>query len=134
MIIVLQGLTRLRTTAATLGGVLATGLVLGSGLLPLPCPFLAITGVNCAFCGGSRMCAALLDLDLGQALRHNAFALLVLIPIGTAVLIAMARRDLGLGTRLWPGGRAGRVAGLTLAAATLAWWVLRALPVTSLHV
>lgn len=121
--------SRLRGVARLLGVTVVTGVVLGSGVLPLACPFLILTGVNCPFCGGSRMCGALLRLDFGRALRFNAFALLVLIPIGTAMLIAVARRDLGLGTGIWPRGRAGRWALYGLGVATLAWWVLRALPV-----
>jgi hypothetical protein len=52
-------------------GVLAAGLTLsavyattGAGV---PCPFLALTGWSCPFCGGTRMGSALLHGELSAA-------------------------------------------------------------------
>jgi hypothetical protein len=125
----LAGLRRLRATAALVGVAACAFATLGTGLITVTCPFKVLTGgLNCPFCGGSRMCGALLDLDLDQALRFNAFALVVLVPVGVVVLVALARKELGLGTRVWPPGRPGRLAWQALLAATAVWWVVRDLP------
>ncbi len=45
----------------------------------LPCPFRTITGWQCPGCGVTRMCMALLRLDIAAAYAANA-ALLCLLP------------------------------------------------------
>lgn len=47
--------------------------------LSIPCPFHAITGLQCPGCGVTRMCLALLRLDVSGAWKANA-VLLVLLP------------------------------------------------------
>ena len=42
----------------------------------LPCPFRALTGWSCPLCGGTRLGAALLQLDLGAAFAANPVVLL----------------------------------------------------------
>lgn len=115
-------------TSRVVVGTGALGLLLGTGLVPVPCPFLLITGLDCPFCGGSRMIGALLTGDLAEALDYNAFALLVVVPLVAVVLVAMGRRELGLARRHWRAGRAGRVLGSVLVTTTVAWWVARNLP------
>lgn len=68
-----------------LGIVLAVGLayylfvrITGSGI---PCLFYELTGKYCPGCGVSRMCMALLRLDLIAAFRYNALIMLLL-PFG----------------------------------------------------
>jgi hypothetical protein len=53
--------------------------------LGIPCPLHTLTGLDCPFCGSTRMAAALLDGDLNAAWHFNA-AVLVLGPlIGVAI-------------------------------------------------
>lgn len=42
------------------------------------CPFLLATGYECPGCGSQRAIHSLLHLDIGAALRYNAFMLLAL--------------------------------------------------------
>lgn len=68
------------------------GLVLGIGLAYalfcgltgwyLPCPFHAVTGLWCPGCGVSRMCMALLRLDLPAAWRWNPALMVLTVPLG----------------------------------------------------
>lgn len=51
------------------------------------CPWLAITGTPCPFCGGLRSAAALLDGDLAAAAGHN---LLVAAGVPAVLLGALA--------------------------------------------
>ena len=46
----------------------------------LPCPFLAITGLWCPFCGGTRALDALASGDLGTAVSMNVLVVL-LVPL-----------------------------------------------------
>lgn len=48
--------------------------------LSIPCPFHAITGLQCPGCGVTRMCLALLRLDVSGAWKANP-ALLLLLPL-----------------------------------------------------
>lgn len=106
----------------------AFGLALGTGILRMPCPLKFLTGLDCPFCGGSRVAGALLQGDVVRALDLNAFAVLVVLPLTLVVLSAMARQELGYGTRYWPAGRLGGILGYTLLAVTLVWGVVRNLP------
>lgn len=63
-----------------------------TSLLP-PCPFLAITGLWCPFCGGTRALDALLAGDLGMALGLN-----LLVVLAVPVVVAEWAR--------WTAGRA----------------------------
>ncbi|MBE9374572.1 DUF2752 domain-containing protein [Saccharopolyspora sp. HNM0983] len=115
-------------TAGLVVAAAATGLLLASGVVPLPCPFRLATGLDCPFCGGSRMLGALLTGDLPAALGFNAVALLLVLPVVCAVLVAMARYERGRARGWWPAGRSGRVLGFALLAAVVAWGVVRNLP------
>ena len=74
---------RLRRLSAGLALVLAAGLGYAGGVhlthQALPCPFHAVTGLLCPGCGVTRMCLALLRLDISAAWQANA-VLLVLLP------------------------------------------------------
>jgi hypothetical protein len=68
----LAGLTALGLAGLCLGLLLnGTG-----GEVGLPCPLRLLTGLDCPFCGTTRMIGALLHLDAGAALRFNAPVLL----------------------------------------------------------
>lgn len=101
------------------------GLLIGTGVVSLPCWFRLATGMACPFCGGSRMVGALLHGDLSSAFHFNAFALVVVLPTVLAVLAAMVARDLGSRARPWPSGRRGIMLAGALVAVGLLWWVLR---------
>lgn len=47
--------------------------------LGIPCPFHALTGLDCPGCGVSRMCMALLRLDVRAAWEANC-ALFIILP------------------------------------------------------
>lgn len=74
---------RLRRLSAGLALVLAAGLGYAGWVhlthLAVPCPFHAVTGLLCPGCGVTRMCLALLRLDVSVAWQANA-VLLVLLP------------------------------------------------------
>jgi Protein of unknown function (DUF2752) len=82
------------------------------------CPFKAITGLNCPFCGGLRMTYDLLHGDLAASINDNVFAL-----IGIPLLAAwfVIRRRLGLPPRVVP-------VLVTVMIASFAWAVVRNLP------
>jgi Protein of unknown function (DUF2752) len=67
------------------GGVLAVVNSLSGGRIGLPCPFHALTGLNCPFCGTTRMAAALLEGDVARAWWFNP-PMFVVLPI-VAVLV-----------------------------------------------
>lgn len=50
--------------------------------LSIPCPFHAITGLQCPGCGVTRMCLALLRLDVSEAWKANPVLLLLLPLLG----------------------------------------------------
>lgn len=52
-----------------------------------PCPFLALTGIDCPGCGGTRATLALLDGDLHRAVDHNLLVLL----LGVGLLVLAVR-------------------------------------------
>ena len=100
-------------------GVLCAGLLYGYVLIPmglrLSCPFRRLTGLRCPGCGVTEMCLAVLHGRFLEAPGHNwglARALPVLLWLGLDRLRGGERR------------RRERTA-LALAAALLAWGVLR---------
>ena len=124
-------LTRLRVTPAVVAVTAAAGVVLGTGIVSVPCWFHALTGADCPFCGGSRALGALLHGDLAGALRFNAFAVLLLLPAAVAGLVLLARIELGRPIPSWPTRRAGLIA---LGIAAVAWWLVRDLAFPQLQV
>ena len=61
------------------------------GHYPL-CPTKALTGLDCPGCGGLRATHALVTGDLVGALDHNAFVVLVVIPLAITAWIAWVVR------------------------------------------
>lgn len=89
----------------------------------LPCPFHALTGLYCPFCGGLRMVHDLLHGDLAAALHDNALAV-------PAVIIGVAAW-LNWTICRWRGRPApSRPTWLSpvLIAVMIAWTVVRNLP------
>lgn len=68
---------RLLKSLLTAGIVLVVGLSYYAFIkltgLGIPCIFHSLTGLHCPGCGVSRMCIALLQLDLATAFQSNAF-------------------------------------------------------------
>lgn len=46
--------------------------------LRIPCPLYALTGLQCPFCGGTRMAEALLRLDFAAAFDWNPYLMIAL--------------------------------------------------------
>jgi hypothetical protein len=75
--------TLIGLAAVGVAGVCVGGLFsLSGGELGLPCPLRTLTGLNCPFCGITRMASSVLQGDLAAALRFNAPVL-----IGGVVLL-----------------------------------------------
>ncbi|NIH81589.1 hypothetical protein FHX46_004119 [Amycolatopsis viridis] len=117
-----------RVTPAVAAGVLGAGAALATGTLRIPCWFHALTGLDCPFCGGSRMLGALLHGDVPAALSDNAFALVVLLPLTAVTLVAAVRWEAGRARRWWPAGAGGTRLTLALAGLAIIWWLVRNLP------
>ncbi len=86
---------------AALGRTLALGAV-GSAIagahllfgIGLPCPLLALTGIQCPFCGGTRAAGALFGADLAAAWSYNAFVVVGAVLLGLCA-VAWAIESLG---------------------------------------
>ncbi|MGZ4711484.1 MAG: DUF2752 domain-containing protein [Acidimicrobiia bacterium] len=93
---------------------------------PTLCPFRAATGLLCPLCGGTRMVHRLMVGDPVGAFGLNPLAF-VLLPIATWWLFVALTATAGGPTLRTP--RLSARSGWVLAAVTLAFWVLRNLPV-----
>lgn len=84
---------------AALGAIVASAgaalVLLGpQTVLPITCPFLALTGWACPLCGGTRSTAALLEGDVAAAVDLNAFtvvAVLVMAGVWLAWVVSRFR-------------------------------------------
>lgn len=85
------------------------------------CPFKAITGLDCPFCGATRATAALLRGDLVAALDHNLAYVLVLLPLGIVAWVAWVRSAWRATAFPTLPTRAVKV-GIAL---VLVWWAVR---------
>jgi hypothetical protein len=87
-----------------------------------PCPFKALTGLDCPLCGGTRMAFDLMHGDLAGAAQNNLFVLAAL-PLLLAVAGAVA-------IRRWQGRQAAFPMQLVIAlgGAAVVWLVVRNLP------
>lgn len=93
--------------------------VVGRGLY---CPFWKLTGLLCPGCGVTRMCLALLRLDLAGAWQANP-ALLLALPVLAVLVVRMAVRYVRTGQKLPSRGEERIIWGLLIY--FLAWGVLR---------
>ena len=117
---------RLRRLSAGLALVLAAGLGYAGWVhlthLAVPCPFHAVTGLWCPGCGVTRMCLALLRLDVAAAWQANA-VLLVLLPLLGLLLayrgVVYVRRGSG------PTARWETLVWSALAVVLLLWGIVR---------
>lgn len=64
-------------------GIAGAHLFLGIGL---PCPFLALTGWQCPFCGSTRAAGALLRGDLAAAWAYNQLLIVAIVVLGACSL------------------------------------------------
>lgn len=97
------------------------------GRLPVLCPFRLASGLPCPGCGLTRSFSALAHLDPGAAFAHHPFGPLLLVSMVVALVLKPTgeRLDAWL-TRLWRTHRWARRGLLGVAAAWLAWAVIRA--------
>ncbi|MBQ5390690.1 MAG: DUF2752 domain-containing protein [Clostridia bacterium] len=73
--------------AGTLTAGLLYALLIAKIGFGIPCMFYLLTGMECASCGISRMCMALLQFRFAEAFAYNP-AIFCLLPLGAAVGIA----------------------------------------------
>jgi hypothetical protein len=110
--------------AVAAGAVLAGGATLlvppGDGGF-VACPFRALTGLDCPFCGATRATAALLRGDLLAAIDHNAFYVLAAAPLFLLAWLSWVRA--AVGGRPFPA--LPNWAWQALLWVTLAWWAVR---------
>jgi len=91
-----------------------------------PCPWRAMTGLDCPFCGGMRSVSALAQGDLATAVDYN-----LLVAVGVPVLLALAVAAVVLGRRAQPMVDAlfsNRMV-IGMFAVVMAFFVLRLLPI-----
>lgn len=88
----------------------------------IPCPFHAVTGLNCPGCGVSRMLLSLLRLDFRAAFRHNA-VLLCMLPLLLALIGFWIYRYIRFGTRSF--GKRLQALELILVVILVVWGVVR---------
>ena len=106
------------------GGVVAVLVPEERRLVP-PCGFRSFTGLYCAGCGTSRAMAALVRGDLLTALRANAFAVIVVVP----VFIGLVYNALeAFGVRLPRPPRVHPTLIWAFGIAVLVFWIARNLP------
>lgn len=89
-----------------------------------PCPFKAVTGLDCPGCGAARSLVAVSEREFAAAFDHN-----LLVPFAAvAVVLAWARwTAAGFGHRIWS-PLAGSRASVVVLVTVLTFWVLRLLP------
>ena len=119
------GASRMAGPATALVGVVAAWVAVAIVRLgdngPSPCPWRTVTGLDCPFCGATRAASSLAHGDVVAALDHNAFFVLVILPLAVVAWGVWA-------TRSWRRQRMPLIANRTvliLMAITAGWWVLR---------
>lgn len=92
---------------------------------PIPhCGFHSMTGLPCAFCGGTRAARALLRGDVRQALYLNAIAFPFLLALTACAVVMLIEAAGGRAMSDWNAlaSRSSRMLPLLLALAA-AWWL-----------
>ncbi len=114
------------------GWLAAAGLVLsGTYALTgwgLPCPWRALTGTLCPFCGTTHLGERLLHLDLTGAWQANPFMFVLLAGVGLASVLWAVEALGGPAVRPPRALRSGRLWQGAIMAAALVFWVARNLP------
>jgi hypothetical protein len=88
---------------------------------PTPCAFRTLTGLDCPFCGSTRAASCLGSGDVVGALDHNAWFVVVLLPLAAGLWAVWAQRS-------WRGEPAPVIPNrlvLAVVALTVVWWVVR---------
>lgn len=88
----------------------------------IPCPFKAITGLDCPFCGTTRALHDLLNGDIVSALSHNLVTISLLFIIGLTFLISRLRKR--------PAPRLSNATWIAIGVFLLAFTVARNLPIS----
>lgn len=91
-----------------------------------PCPFRALTGLDCPLCGGLRMVHSALHGDLVAAADYNALALMLLPVVAVLWLVWTWRVTRG---RPSTRGVTPQWTAVAIPCLLLAWAVMRNLPV-----
>ncbi|MRS13267.1 MAG: DUF2752 domain-containing protein [Actinobacteria bacterium] len=111
--------------AVAAGAVVAVLVPAVSRLVP-PCAFRTLTGLYCPGCGTKRAMTALVHGDLITALRDNAFAVIVIVPVFVGLVLNVLDA-FGL-PRPWTRVRVDHRLVTAFGIAVLAFWILRNLP------
>jgi uncharacterized membrane protein len=91
----------------------------------IPCPFYLLTEKYCPGCGISRMCMALLEMNLQKAFHYNA---LVLLMLPFAAIFGIRRLVLYIRNGDTQPDRIEQVFLIIAAVLVFAFWILRNLP------
>ncbi|WP_298651328.1 DUF2752 domain-containing protein [uncultured Proteiniphilum sp.] len=87
------------------------------------CPFLLVTGYECPGCGSQRAVHSLLHLDIGAALKYNAFMVLAL----PYIFLGIYLEYFG-GKKRYPGIEKfffDKWSAVVLLVVIIAYWILR---------
>ena len=112
---------------AILGGDVLIGAVDTSGGRIL-CPFRLATGLDCPFCGGTRATHSFLNAEIGRAFDHNVLVAF-LVPVALVIGVLLLWR--GITGRGWRLPMPSRNVWIAFGIITVAFWVLRNLPMFS---
>ncbi len=96
---------RALSSCAVVGGIgLAITLMYKTVGVGLICPLLLMTGIQCPFCGGTRMAASLLDGNVSAAWSYNPLLLLAGVALGVRILgwmVEWMRKPAGAPADVW---------------------------------